>query len=554
MKKPFECAKSRTIRLLQKAVVTALLAPLLVIVFPQASAEAAPRVALVTRTVPAPGADQPYIDHLRSRGWDVTLVDDDRVRANGKAAVAGYDLVVISSSIFPARVAWRLRKAPEPILVAEPQLFRNFHFTDTNPANRGFTKSSRSLTITSPGNTLAAGLRGEVVVSTSAKSMNYGTVGSDAVVIATANDAPNQAVIFSYHNGARLASGERATARRVGFYMSQTLPGFANRDGWALFDAAAAWLTPAAPDPDAPDPVDPNDSIAPATGALLGANISNEGGGSRYDSVIDFENLVGRDIAVINRFHEFSAGLTSNFYWDRRHIEDGRTVMISWRATDNPGSVNGSPDPQRARKITNGQFNQQIDAMATALRDLEAPVLLRFNWEMDQDRGDPQYIGTPAEFIAAWRYVYNRFKQRGADNVEWVWSPRARSFAKNVGQTYYPGFNFVDWVGGSAVPINSFEDPRTIYNAWNTWASNIGKPQLLWIGLRENPNNSRWKANFFDDLRMVTAGEWVGVKALIYYNSNSPLGFDYTTDTTPQSQNAFRRLACDPHYTTTDSC
>ena len=294
--------------------------------------------------------------------------------------------------------------------------------------------------------------------------------------------------------------------------------------------------------------------IAPDSGALLGANVEKGDLDTRYDGVLAFEDLLNRNISIINRFHEFSAGLDSSFFWDRRHIEDGRTVMISWRATDNPGSVNGEPDPRRAIKIVNGEFDHEIEAMASALRDLGAPILLRFNWEMDQDHGDPQHIGSPSEFIDAWRYVHGIFRERGASNVEWVWAPRARSFAKNIGQTFYPGDDYVDWIGGSSVPVNSFTDAQTIYSAWNEWASSLGKPQLLWIGLRENPSDSRWKADFIEELRQLTTNTWHGVKAVVYYNSNSPLGNDYRITTTSQSLSAFRALACDPHYTVTQAC
>ena len=295
-------------------------------------------------------------------------------------------------------------------------------------------------------------------------------------------------------------------------------------------------------------------SIAPDSGSLLGANVEKGEQDTRYDAVVVFEDLLNRNIAIINRFHEFSAGLDSSFFWDRRHIEDGRTVMISWRATDNPGSVNGEPDPRRAIKIVAGEFDREIEAMATALSDLGAPILLRFNWEMDQDHGDPQYIGTPSEFIDVWRYVHDIFKERGVTNVEWVWAPRARSFAKEIGQAFYPGDNYVDWIGGSSVPINSFTDAQTIYGEWNEWASSLGKPQLLWIGLRENPDDLSWKADFIEELRQLTTNTWHGVKAIVYYNSNSPLGYDYRIGTSPQSLSAFRALACDPHYLRTENC
>ena len=520
---------------------------------PPVDAQSSPRVAVISRDVPVPGSDEALVAHLREVGWSVALIDDDRIRDSGKNAISGFDLVVISSSVYPPRIQWRLRSAPEPIIVTEPLLYPAFRMTETGSGNWGLTTSSRKVQITNPRNPLSAGLEGEVFVATNAKPMNYGIVGSGAYVVATAKDSDDQAVIFAYEAGDRMADGEIAAGPRVGFYMTQPHPRFANRDGWALFDAAAKFATPNAPDVSNGDLPDFG-TLAPRNGTLLGANVSNENSSSRYEAVLAFQRQIRRELDIVNRFHEFSAALTGSFFWDRQHIEDGRTVMISWRATDNPGSVNGQPDARRASKIVAGQFDRQIEAMATAVRDLEAPVLLRFNWEMDQDPGDPQYIGTPEQFIAAWRYVHDIFEERGATNVEWVWAPRARSFAKDVGPTFYPGSDYVDWIGGSAVPINSFTDAQTIYSDWNRWASNRGKPQLLWLGLRENPDDRNWKSRFITEIRSLASGDWPGLKAFVYYNSNSPLGFDYTIDTSTSALSAFRNLACDPQFTELHGC
>jgi len=515
-------------------------------------AQTAPRVALITRNIPLPGADRAYVQHLTERGWNVTPINDDRIRNSGRNAINGYDLVIISSTVYPDRIGSRLLNAPQPIIVAEPFLYPSFRMTGTGRAARGQTAASKKLTISNSRNPLAAGFDGDVFVSTKAKPMNFGQAGADAIVVATAAGTPNRPVIFAYEAGARLVNGQIAAGPRVGFYMSQSLPGFTNRDGWALLDAAAAWATPKAPNPI--NTSLPPEPIAPNNGTLLGANVSKENFSSRFQAVRGFERQIRRKLDIINRFHEFSAGENSSFFWDRRHIEDGRTLMISWRATDNPGISGGRPDPQRARKIAAGLFDNRIKAMARALRDLEAPLLLRFNWEMDQDRGDPQYIGTPQEFIAAWRHVHGIFEEIGANNVEWVWAPRARSFAKNVGQTFYPGGEFVDWIGGSAVPVNSFTDVRTIYSAWNQWAANRAKPQLLWVGLRENPNDAFWKSGFINDIRTLASGQWSGLKAIVYYSSNSPLGFDYTIDTSSRSLSAYRNMACARQFTTINGC
>ena len=530
----------------------AMLLPPLALSFPT-QAQSAPRLAFVSRSVPVPSADTAYVKHLRERGWDVTAIDDDKIQSAGRSAVGGYDLVVVSSTVYPSRIEGRLRGAPEPIIVAEHQLFPAFGMSGTGSADRGLTDASKKIVIRNSSHPMAAGFGGDAYVGTKAKPLNYAKVGRDAQVIASAPGASDKAVVFAYGAGDTLADGKAAEGVRIGFYMSQSYPRLANRDGWALFDAAAAWASPNAPQGGSPDAGTPK-PLTVSHGTLLGANVSKERYPSRYDAVQGFERQIGRGLDIVNRFHEFSAALDSGFYWDRMHVEAGRTVMVSWRATDNAGSTKGEPDPNRANKIVAGRFDAEIKAMARGLRDLDATVLLRFNWEMDQDYGDPQYIGTPDEFIAAWRYVHRLFEQVGAKNVEWVWAPRARSFAKGIGQRYFPGHEYVDWIGGSAVPIHSFTDARTIYSDWNEWAASIGKPQLLWIGLRENPNDSGWKARFVNDLYHLATTEWTGLRALVYYNSNSPLGYDYTIDTSSGSLSAFRKLGCDPHFSVANGC
>ena len=519
---------------------------------PPAGAQSAPRVALITRGSTAPGSDRPYVDHLRERGWNVTVVDDDRIRDSGANAIRGYDLVVVTPTVFWQRIKWRLRSAPEAIIVAKPELFPSFGMTASGNSNWGYTSSSRKVEIVNPIHEMAAGFDGEVTVATKAKPMNHGRVGQGALVIASARDTTNQPVIFAYGTGDALANGERARGPRIGMYMSQTHAGFANRDGWALFDAAAAWATPNAP------PVENNtvqfQPIAQQNEILIGADVAKERLASGYAATAVAESQLGRKFDIINRNHEFSAGLTSDFFFDRKHIEDGRTVLMSWRATDNPNSTNGSPDPQRARKIVAGQFDEEIEAMATAVRDLEAPILMMFAWEMDQNPGQPQLIGTPAEFIAAWRYVHRIFQERGATNVEWVWAPRARSFVRGEGQTFYPGSDYVDWIGGLSVPINTYEDPVTIYQSWFEFGASTGKPQLLWVGLRENPGDSRWKARFLDQIRSLASSQWASLDAIVYYSNISPLGYDYTIDTSTPSLQALRRLSCDPNYTSAPGC
>ncbi len=49
----------------------------------------------------------------------------------------------------------------------------------------------------------------------------------------------------------------------------------------------------------------------------------------------------------------------------------------------------------------------------------------------------------PAEFVAAWRHVVERFRALGASNVLWVWSPH---IAYAGFWQFYPGGDVVDWI------------------------------------------------------------------------------------------------------------
>jgi hypothetical protein len=59
-------------------------------------------------------------------------------------------------------------------------------------------------------------------------------------------------------------------------------------------------------------------------------------------------------------------------------------------------------------------------------------------------------IGDTAKFKLAWRRVWQIFQTVGTPNVQWVWSP---NYASNPGDAwnnlhnYYPGDQYVDWIG-----------------------------------------------------------------------------------------------------------
>jgi len=282
----------------------------------------------------------------------------------------------------------------------------------------------------------------------------------------------------------------------------------------------------------------------PQTGAYFGAYVQSYGGQSLVQSAATFEKSLGRKLAIVNKYHDFSM---TNYSDEASFIKSGHIVMISWHPTDGPA------DPNRAKKIASGQYDSVIRAAANGMKALHGRVLLRWDFEMDQDPGQVEYIGPPAQFIAAWRHMYTIFQQVGATNVEWVWAPRAQSFKTGLAQSYYPGAAYVDWIGGSAVPEHNLASFYDIFHGstggFYAWASQQGKPLEVWVGVKEDPKSASWKAEWLSGLEATVKASMPKIKAVIYYNAYAPGGVqNYRANTSSQAWTAFRHLALDPYF------
>ncbi|MEO8475510.1 MAG: glycosyl hydrolase [Actinomycetota bacterium] len=278
---------------------------------------------------------------------------------------------------------------------------------------------------------------------------------------------------------------------------------------------------------------------APATGVMWGAYANAKSGQSIFDAVTSLEGKVGRKLAIANKYHPFT---DHSYTFEQWQLDRGQLPLISWRGTDD------TPDGNRAVKIAAGQYDDVIRAAADGMKALSGPVLLRFNWEMDQSPGDREYIGTPTEFIQAWRHIYDIFAARGANNVEWVWAPRAASFKKDVGPQFYPGNAYVDWIGGSAVPINNFASFEELYRSFYDWGVTKSKPLLIWAGIQERGGDPNWKANWFDQARTTIVNTMPELKAFVYYHALAPKGGSFWADTTNQSLASFSQMGNNANF------
>lgn len=229
------------------------------------------RILLVAGNSSLTIADSAVRDLLVADGHVVTVVDDDVVTAD---SASGSDLVLISSSISPAKVGNTFRASTLPVVSWEAHLHDDLGLTAGGSANRGDVGSQRKLRIVDAGHPLAAGLSGDVTVGTTDTAFAFGRPAPAASVVARLVGSADRAVIFAYESGDEMV-GLTAPAPRVGLFMSFATPKTLTSNGEVLVRTAIAWAIEAAGPPvNGPPTVDAGAdraAVVPATVSLAGS-------------------------------------------------------------------------------------------------------------------------------------------------------------------------------------------------------------------------------------------------------------------------------------------
>ncbi len=92
------------------------------------------------------------------------------------------------------------------------------------------------------------------------------------------------------------------------------------------------------------------------------------------------------------------------------------------------------------------------------------------NWYVWSGNKNGRENGGPAKVVAVWKYVVDKFREAGADNVKWLWVPHGPSTdlsteAWNQLSNYWPGDDYVDWITEAFTKIKT-EYPRIKLFTW----------------------------------------------------------------------------------------
>jgi glycosyl hydrolase family 26 len=264
---------------------------------------------------------------------------------------------------------------------------------------------------------------------------------------------------------------------------------------------------------------------APKCGALWGVYTLQDG--NPEQSIRRLESKVGRKFDLTSRFHDFSDSLTQGQFPDvyERRVGPGSRLFISWQAR-----VSSTNKDLQWRAIANGSYDRFVNSAATRVKAYGQPVFIAFDAEFDTNPNK----GTPADYVAAYRHVFNVFKAKGVTNVAWAWVTSGYTGAGNGAKILqgYPGDAYVDWVGYD--PYNFYRCNGT---GWKTFGEKV-TPTYNWLishGLGKKPFLLSEYGTQYDTANPARSKAWhsgipaalknlPNLKALIRFDANGYFG------------------------------
>ena len=322
----------------------------------------------------------------------------------------------------------------------------------------------------------------------------------------------------------------------------------------------------------------PQELVWPQGAAYTGAYVDFGEGEDKVtlEAIEQFDSLVGKKQAIIasssfwgeQTFPGKNIGIISRY---------GAVPLIFWSPWDRPYMEHTPEKRFSLESILAGSWDKYIDQWADNAKAFGKPLLVAWGIEMNGEwfpwsgahhgageiipGSNPIRYRGPEAFKQAYRYVVDRVRARGANNVLWGFHVNHVTYPRgpwNTMASYYPGDDYVDWLGMSAYSM------QYSYQGWCSLtdvtddaykelaAVSATKPMVMaeW-GVGEFPkagNKGVWMTDAFAALK----NRYPRFRAAVYWHErwqNSDQSYsNLRVNSSPESLNAYREAVADPYW------
>ena len=325
------------------------------------------------------------------------------------------------------------------------------------------------------------------------------------------------------------------------------------------------------------DPNAPVEVMLPEKGAYTGAFIDfgDAEDAVALETIENFEQMAGKHQAII----------ASSSYWGEQSFPSanlkmiwrhGSLPLVFWSPWDRPYEQHKGPDRFSLNAILAGTWNRYIDDWADAARKFGEPMIVSFGDEMNGDwfpwsgayyggakpvAGRPNDWEGPELFKRAFRYVVERVRARGAHNIQWLFQTNNYSFPMetwNFAPAYYPGSEYVDWLGMSVYGQQFNDEPWANFLPLIEWpyeemtAIDPTKPIMIteWAAgeFPKSGDKAKWVREAFEVMRTKLPR----VKAAVYWHerwqNEDQTYSNLHINSSPEALAAYREGVANPYW------
>ena len=298
--------------------------------------------------------------------------------------------------------------------------------------------------------------------------------------------------------------------------------------------------------------------------------------GTKSSSVTLFEKI-GKSVAISAAYLNWASGFNNGLLLANANV--GRISFLTWEFMPGASKKVQDYEGRVLEAIIDGLYDDYLTSWSEGMRDFGRPVFLRFGHEMNGDwyawsgvkngggildgYGSPELPDGPERYVDAYRHIHDHFIKNGADNVLWVWCLNApfevmeRSLGSwNNPAAYYPGDDYVDWLGfdgynwGSSAygqqfnaKWTSFED---IFASSYTELQAINAEKPIIIGEFASTEEGGGKATWIRDAFTAIRDKYPQIRAIIWFHISKET--DWRINSSEASLEAYRESVADDYW------
>ena len=262
----------------------------------------------------------------------------------------------------------------------------------------------------------------------------------------------------------------------------------------------------------------PQAEVPTAGSAYLGAfvdpsgtslEVGNPTGGitslsSELTALPAVEQSLGRPLSIVPVYLNWREPITATEL--DQVIATGGLPMITWNCGDTDS------------RVVAGRDDAQINAVATAVALVQAPVFLR--WFPDPNvntAASEACLGSrgAAGYVAAYQHIHDRMTAAGASNVTYVWSVDTTTPQSNSSwRSFYPGAQYVDWIGADGYATSTAT--ASVAGDFGSWYAVFSSDKPLMIS--QTAAIPSLQAQYIQQLAAVPS-RYPQIRAMVYFDA-----------------------------------